>query len=688
MRRFTFCFVVLSALALAVWFMPTSAQNPQIPTPDYPFPGYPETFSPMKTWRPGKPQLTEPSSKFLKAVKPVPNRYIVKLKDEVIPKDNSIESKRDQISEIARSHAAEHRGQVGHIYAAVLRGFSIELPNETAARAISNNPKVQWVSEVEVFKTKQDEGGGDGYNFDGDSLDPFAFESDPPWGLDAIDGTLPQPPPDGNGQSTAANAVYVYNATGAGVVAYVLDTGIFNQHQEFIDFFSSRASQLADCFTFVNCHNGQQTTYFNQQTCVSPMPNSNNNDCSGHGTHVAGIIGGKTTGVAKQVTIESVKVCGSVSFCPVDSIIAGVDLVTSDHLANSSVPAVANMSLGGPVSPPLDQAVSDSIQSGVTCVFSAGNNNTVASSQSPADVPQGLTVGGVDWTGRRTSNSNFGSSVDMYAPGVSIVSPQSGNQICLIWAGTNHEYCVAPAATSWAAPFVTGLVATYLQGRTGSNQCIFNPVQGPAPPCCGNPSACPDRVTRFINANAQLNKLSNTNVVFNDGNGGQITVTSPNRFPWNLAIPSDVDPIDNQRFFVWQQYSDFIPNDIFGAPQPEPDEGGLDWWTRQITDHCGTGLNDNNNCTHVWRILDSRAFFVATHGSWFDSNYGLTVSNSTFVSELYRKYLRREADSSGLNFWVNDLTNNYGNPANATGVFNAIDAFISCHDYRYRFGPS
>jgi subtilisin family serine protease len=501
MRRLTIFVVLLSATTLAFIIMRTSAQNPQnaqIPSPDYPFPGYPEEFSPMKTWRPGKPPLTEPTSKFLKAVKPVPNRYIVKLKDEVVPRDNSIESKRDQISEIANSHAAAHRGQVKHIYAAVLRGFSIELPNEAAARAISHNPQVQWVSEVDVFKTTQGEG-ADGYNFDGD-IQPNALEADPPWGLDAIDGTLPQTAPDINGQSTALNALYIYNATGAGVVAYVLDGGIFNQHQEFSTGSFSRASQLADCFTYVNCRNGQQTSYFNQQTCVSPMPNSNNNDCSGHGTQVAGIIGGRLTGVAKGVTIKSVKVCGRLNFCPLDSIIAGADLVTSDHLANYSTPAVANFSLGGPVSAAMDQAVSDTIQSGVTCVFSAGNDNTLALGQSPAHIPQGLTVGGVDWTGSREIHSNFGPPVDMYAPGARIVSAQSGNDICSLWGGTNHEFCVAPWGTSLAAPFVTGLVATYLQGRSGTDQCIFYPVQGPAPPCCGDPSICPDRVTRFIDA--------------------------------------------------------------------------------------------------------------------------------------------------------------------------------------------
>jgi hypothetical protein len=116
MRRFTFSFVVLSAAAFAFCIMRTSAQNPQIPSSDYPFPGYPEEFSPMKTWRAGKPHLAESTDKFLKIPNPIPNQYIVKLKDDVVPKNNSIQSKRDQISEIARAHAAAHRGVVGFIY--------------------------------------------------------------------------------------------------------------------------------------------------------------------------------------------------------------------------------------------------------------------------------------------------------------------------------------------------------------------------------------------------------------------------------------------------------------------------------------------------------------------------------------------------------------------------------------------
>jgi subtilisin family serine protease len=692
MRRLTIFVVLLSATALAFIIIRASAQNPQnpqIPSPDYPFPGYPEEFSPMKTWRPGKPGLTKPTGKFLKAAKPVPKQYIVKLKDDVVPKDKSIKSKQDQISEIAAAHASAHRGKVTYIYGAVLGGYSIELPNEAAARAISNNPQVELVSEVEQYAWGPEEGDGDGINFElepGD-LEPEGLQSNPPWGLDAIDGSIPQGAPNPN--TGRSNGQYLYNATGAGVVAFVLDSGIFNQHEDFSTGFFSRASQFADCFTYVNCHNGQFTPYSNQQVCVFPMPNQNNNDCVGHGTHVAGVIGGNFAGVAKQVTIKSIKV-GSTFGVTTDALVKGINEVTINHLENSSVPAVANISLGGSPDSQVDNAVIDSIRSGVTYVIAAGNTNRAANNISPARVPEAVTVGAVDWTAVRfvlgpSAGSNFGPVLDIFAPGVLIPSPQSGNGICSIWGGTNHEYCLATWGTSFAAPHITGLIATHLQGRTASDQCFFYPVEGPAPPCCGDPSACPDRVTRFIDANAKLSVVSNLSGIDFDPNGNLTVFTSPSRFSWNLSIPSRLDPIDNQRFFVWQQYSDFIPNDIFGHPQPEPDEGGLDWWTRQITDHCGTGPNDNNECTHVWRILTSRAFFVATHPSWFDSNYGLTVSNTTFVDALYSTYLRRGRDS---NFWIDNMTANYGNPANATGVFNAIDAFISCHDYRYRFGPS
>lgn len=673
MRKVTFSLVLLGTCAW-LFTMATSAQNPQIPSPDYPFPGFPREFSPVNTWRPAKAKLpVEPPTKFVKATRAIPHRYIVVLKEDVVAKNASRESRRARITAIANDHASAHLGRVDFIYDTVLKGYSIELPTEAAAIAISNNPKVRWVEEDVQLEWAQEQGG----------LEPEGLQSNPPWGLDAIDGTLPQLTPSTNGRS---NGQYLYNATGAGVVAYVLDSGIYPFHQDFSTGFYPRASQAADCFTYVNCQSGTLTPYWNYEACAYPMPNGLNNDCHGHGTHVAGTIGGNSYGVAKQVTIKSVKV-GSAYGPFLSSVIAGVQWVTNDHLAYPEVPAVANISLGFPITPSLDQAVSNSIAYGVTYVIAAGNNNGDAQNISPARVAEALTVGAVNWTASRSSFSNWGSRVDLFAPGEGIVSALSGNQLCF-WDGTNDEECIL-SGTSQAAPHVAGVVAMYLQGRTGTSLCYLYPVQGSAPPAGGDPSVCPDRVTRFINANARLSVLSNINGTVYDQNGNPVSIPSANRFVWTLPLPSSPNPIDNQRFFVWQHYADFVPlHYITHLPQPEPDEGGLDFWTRQITDHCGTGPNENNGCTQVWRILNSRAFFVSVHESWFNSSYGLNVSNSQFVQEVYRAYLRREADADGLNFWVNELTNNYGNPANEGGVFHIIDAFLSSWDYRRRFGPA
>src|SRR5262249_31030182 len=267
-------------------------------------------------------------------------------------------------------------------------------------------------------------------------------------------------------------------------------------------------------------------------------------------------------------------------------------------------------------------------------VVAAGNIGDDASNTSPARVSAALTVGAVDWTGTRPPFSNWGSSVDLFAPGVIVLSALSGNYIYYstgcVWSGGNSDSCL-DSGTSQATAHVTGAVALYLQGRNGTFTCGALPIQGPATPLGGDISTCNDRVARFIDANANLNKLSSSiNGTIYDQNGNPISVPSANRFLLTSPIPTNRNPIDNQRFFVWQQYSDFVPlNYITHLPQPDPDEGGLDWWTKEIIDHghcTGVGVNDNNACTDLWRVLTSRAFFVGTHESWFNSSYGLAPS--------------------------------------------------------------
>jgi hypothetical protein len=145
------------------------------------------------------------------------------------------------------------------------------------------------------------------------------------------------------------------------------------------------------------------------------------------------------------------------------------------------------------------------------------------------------------------------------------------------------------------------------------------------------------------------------------------------------SLPTTTNPIDNQRFFVWQQYADF--------PGSEPDENGLDFWTGNITGTCSTGFNDKTSCTATKRIDVSRAFFVAAYPSLFTSGGTQLTNNADFLHKCYEVFLRRSVSSSdgGFQFWLNDL-NSYGNPANQNGINHLIDAFTSSIEYRQRFG--
>ena len=609
--------------------------------------------------------------KLRKASKPIANRYIVILNDDVVTDESPREVRLERVTAIANDHAQVHVGRVDQVYETAVKGYAIELPNEAAAVAISKRPEVKWVEEDDTLELGQA---------------PASPQPSPPWGLDSIDGNIPAPAPDATGRTTGS---YNFNATGAGVVAYVLDTGINTAHQDFQ--FPARAFQAADCIRFNDCRSGAASPFLDG-ACGSGLPNTVHNDCSGHGTHVAAILGGNRYGVAKAVTIRSVKVCRSAATpeCPASAIIAGVNWVTNDHLANSGIPTVANMSIWGskfdPVNPPFSNpggiisAVNNSINSGTSYVVIAGNAGANAANFIPADVDNALTVGAVDSTGTRPNFSNWGPRVDIWAPGVSVLSAQAGTLIggtCSIWNGSNTSECQT-SGTSMAAPHVAGAVALYLQGRTGlgGNACAIFPINVSVLNASANAnfSTCPDRVARFIKATSNLSRLTGTTV--------DPAFPSPNKFLWSIWAPTNANPIDNQRFFVWTHYRDFLGRD-------EPDEGGLNFWTNNITGNCGTNINQNNACTREWRIHTSRAFWVAQFPTLFNSQTGGTTDNALFVHKLYEIYLRRfVSDSdSGFQFWLGNL-NQYGNPASYDGVNHSIDAFLVSSEFRRRFGPS
>ncbi len=245
------------------------------------------------------------------------------------------------------------------------------------------------------------------------------IETSPPWGLDRIDQ-----------RARPGDGLYHYSATGAGVKAYVLDSGIWPTHTEF-------TGRLATGAYYD----------FNQPSGAGTL------DCNDHGTHVSGIIGGTTYGVAKQVTIVPVKVLDCQGNGTGASIMAGIDWIVNDHV--NGTPAVANMSLDGAASAQFDTAVQTMIDDGITVVVAAGNNSGAdACNYSPARLPGAITVAASTETDGVASFSNLGSCVDIFAPGNNVLSSVRG---------PDNVSAAYYSGTSMASPHVAGAAALLLQ---------------------------------------------------------------------------------------------------------------------------------------------------------------------------------------------------------------------------------
>lgn len=333
-------------------------------------------------------------------------------------------------NEFAQGIAKQHGGKVLQTYDAVLKGFAIYLPDVAGTafvEAMKKNPKVVSVENDTIMKVDA------------------TTQSNPDWGLDRIDQ-----------KNLPLDSAYSYLQTGSGTTAYIVDTGILSTHQQF-------SGRVLSGYTAISDGNGTS-------------------DCHGHGTHVAGTVGGSTYGVAKNVSLVPIRILGCDGSGASSNVIAGLDWI----LKNGKKPAVVNMSLGGEANASLDSAVENLFNNGYVMVVAAGNSNTDACSSSPARVSKAITVAATDSTDTRASYSNYGSCVDIFAP---------GSQINSSWIGSNTATKVLNG-TSMATPHVVGVVAEMLQSTpTATPQTISNNLLNQASNnVVKNPSGSPNRL--------------------------------------------------------------------------------------------------------------------------------------------------------------------------------------------------
>lgn len=324
----------------------------------------------------------------------IPGRYIV------VFKPGSAGNEVNRAAEQARGHG----GEILYTYSAAVQGFAARLP-EQALNGLVHNPNIEYIEVDQVITLE-------------------TTQTPATWGIDRIDARK------------GLDNSYTYNATGAGVTAYIIDTGIRFSHTEF----GGRATSGYD---FVD-------------------NDTNASDCNGHGTHVAGTVGGATYGVAKAVSLVAVRVLNCSGSGTTSGVVAGIDWVTKNHKAK----AVANMSLGGGPSTTLDTAVKNSIAGGVVYAIAAGNSNRDACRYSPARVPEAITVGATTSSDARASYSNYGTCLDLFAPGSSITSA---------WY-TSDTATNTISGTSMATPHVTGVAALYLEGHTATPLEVRNAI--------------------------------------------------------------------------------------------------------------------------------------------------------------------------------------------------------------------
>ncbi len=453
-------------------------------------------------------------------------------------KDSAARSTDSSGKAVAKRYGAD----IARTYSAALNGYSVRV-SAAQAKRLAADPAVKSVVQNRTFTVDGAQG---------------TQPSPPSWGLDRIDQ-----------RALPLNSSYTYpDKAGEGVTAYIIDTGVRITHTDF----GGRASYGFDAID-------------NDNTAQ---------DGHGHGTHVAGTVAGGSYGVAKKAKIVGVRVLDNNGSGTTEQVVAGIDWVTQHAVK----PAVANMSLGGGADSALDTAVRNSIASGITYAVAAGNESTDASSKSPARVAEAITVGATTSSDAKASYSNYGSTLDIFAPGSSITSS---------W-GTGDTATNTISGTSMATPHVAGAAALYLSQ---------------------NPSSTPAQVRDgLVNA-------ATPNVVTGPGSG------SPNRL---LFVGGGTTPPTGPRF---ENTADYAVNDNATVESPITVSG--------VSGNAPAALGVSVDIKHTY-IGDLKVDLIAPDGSV----YTLHNRSGGSADNIIRTYTVNASSEVANGVWklrVNDNAN-------------------------------